>query len=122
MAMSETTEQEMREVTKKRGRPKRRDNVLPVTVDKDEAAIHNPAKVNIAALQTKVATYEQLIQSYKARINSLENKMNGMVLEYNARLKYMKECIEHAYTSILFAENAAKPITKIRTEAHDDQF
>lgn len=122
MAMSETTTQKMREAPKRRGRPKKGNDVLPVTADKDEAAVYTPAKVNIAALQTKVATYEQLIQSYKARINSLENKMNGMVLEYNARLKYMKECIEHAYTSILFAENAAKPITKIKTEAHDDQF
>lgn len=106
MALSEATKQKMREAAKRRW-----------AKEKNKASAGSK---EIDILQAKVATYEQLIQSYKARINTLENKMNGMVLEYNTRLKYMKECIEHAYTSILFAENAAKSITKIKSEAQND--
>lgn len=58
------------------------------------------------ALENKILEYEKLCKSYADRETNANKNLQRAALEYNARVKYMQDCVRHAYTSIQFAVNA----------------
>ena len=63
-------------------------------------------------LEAKIAQYEKLISSFAEKENQSKVALQRATLEYNARLKYMSDCVKHAYQSIQFAANAINPEDK----------
>lgn len=57
-------------------------------------------------LENKILEYEKLCKSYAEREANANKGLQRAALEYNARVKYMQDCVRHAYTSIQFAVNA----------------
>lgn len=62
------------------------------------------AKLNTA--ENKNAELEKICKSYAEQANNASNALQKMALEYDARTKYMLDCVKHAYLSIQFAVNA----------------
>lgn len=58
------------------------------------------------ALELKMLEYEKLCKNYAEKENSARKDLQNAALEYNARVKYMLDCVRHAHTSIQFAVNA----------------
>jgi hypothetical protein len=63
-------------------------------------------------LELKIEQYEKLIASFAERENQSKGALQRATLEYNARIKYMLDCVKHAYQSIQFAANAINPEEK----------
>ena len=57
-------------------------------------------------LENKILEYEKLCKSYAEREANANKDLQKAALEYNARVRYMQDCVRHAYTSIQFAVNA----------------
>ena len=62
------------------------------------------AKLN--ASENKNTELEKICKSYAEQANNASNTLQKMALEYDARTKYMLDCVKHAYLSIQFAANA----------------
>lgn len=52
---------------------------------------------------------KQLCKSYATSAEVTERNLQRATLEYNARTKYMLDCVKHAYTSMQFSVNAIEP-------------
>ena len=69
-------------------------------------------KVALALVANATLQYEKLISSFAEKENQSKVALQRATLEYNARLKYMSDCVKHAYQSIQFAANAINPEDK----------
>ena len=67
---------------------------------------------HVQELEAKIAQYEKLISSFAEKENQSKVALQRATIEYNARLKYMSDCVKHAYQSIQFAANAINPEDK----------
>ena len=63
-------------------------------------------------LKAKVAQYEKLCQSFANQADQSTKQIQAITLEYNARTKYMLDCVKHAYMSMQFAVNAVNKTQK----------
>ena len=58
------------------------------------------------ALENKIADLENICKTYAIKEKQATEALNRSTLEYNARIKYMLECVRHALISMQFAMNA----------------
>lgn len=63
------------------------------------------------ALENRLAEMEKLCKTYAEKENAAQLNLQKAALEYNARIKYMQDCVRHAYTSMQFAANAVSTDT-----------
>lgn len=63
-------------------------------------------------LKAKVAQYEKICQSFANQADQSTKQIQAITLEYNARTKYMLDCVKHAYMSMQFAVNAVNKTQK----------
>lgn len=76
------------------------------TVQPDYATMYNEAVKQLTTEVAKNAELEKICKSYAEQANNASNALQKMALEYDARTKYMLDCVKHAYLSIQFAINA----------------
>lgn len=69
-------------------------------------AMYHDAMKQLDAANTKNAELEKICKSYAEQANNANKALQTMALEYDARTKYMLDCVKHAYLSIQFATNA----------------
>ena len=56
-------------------------------------------------LENKVTEYEKLCKSFSEQATAAKNALQNATLEYDARVKYMLDCVRHAYISIQLSAN-----------------
>lgn len=69
-------------------------------------AMYHDAMKQLETANAKNAELEKICKSYAEQANNAANSLQKMALEYDARTKYMLDCVKHAYLSIQFAVNA----------------
>lgn len=116
-AFRETTSQRMKEYWARKRAAIARANVVPTTPNVVEIAKALPAEPNYKKLyhdamtelkqvKAKNEQYEQLIKSYAENIQNTTNALKKATLEYDARIKFMLDCVRHCYTSMQLAAEA----------------
>ena len=65
-------------------------------------------KATVEQFKAQITEIQKICQSYAQKAADAENLLKQATLEYNARTKYMLDCVKHTYLSIQFAEAAAK--------------
>lgn len=56
-------------------------------------------------LESKITEYEKLCKSFSEQATASKNALQNATLEYDARTKYMLDCVRHAYISIQLSAN-----------------
>ena len=80
-----------------------------IEANKDNLATeYKQMKAAYETLTAKYAEMQKICQSYATRATKAEELLQRATLEYNARTKYMLDCVKHAYLSIQFAEASAE--------------
>ena len=74
----------------------------------DYKALYTAECAKTKALENKVIEFEKLCKAYAERERQANSTLQRATLEYNARVKYMIDCIRHAYLSVQLAENASE--------------
>ena len=75
-------------------------------VQPDYKTMYENAMQQLNTANAKNAELEKICKSYAEQANNTSNALQKMALEYDARTKYMLDCVKHAYLSIQFATNA----------------
>lgn len=75
-------------------------------VQPDYRAMYEDAMKQLETANVKNVELEKICKSYAEQANNAANSLQKMALEYDARTKYMLDCVKHAYLSIQFAVNA----------------
>ena len=68
--------------------------------------MYHDAMKQLDAANAKNTELEKICKSYAEQANNANKALQTMALEYDARTKYMLDCVKHAYLSIQFATNA----------------
>lgn len=61
---------------------------------------------NNKVLLIKLEEYDKIMKSLAEKASQAHNTLKSATLEYNARIKYMLDCVKHAYMSMNFAAKA----------------
>lgn len=75
-------------------------------VQPDYKTMYEDAMKQLETANAKNVELEKICKSYAEQANNAANSLQKMALEYDARTKYMLDCVKHAYLSIQFAVNA----------------
>lgn len=76
--------------------------------DNNWQALYEDAQKTINTLTAKIEQYEQICASYAKKENEYKMTLQRAAIEYDARVKYIADCIKHAYLSTQFAINSQK--------------
>lgn len=76
------------------------------TIQPDYKTMYEDTVKQLNAANAKNVELEKICKSYAEQANNASNALQKMALEYDARTKYMLDCVKHAYLSIQFATNA----------------
>ena len=102
--MSETKKVTIPEAIKK---TKEAAEAKPNTVTPDWQALYTEECAKNKALENKATEFEKLCKSYAERERQATEALQRATLEYNARVKYMLDCVRHAHISMQFAVTAS---------------
>lgn len=98
--MTETKKTTVSEALKK-ARETATVNENTIAPDYQELYVNESAKNK--ALENKVAELEKLCKTYAEKERKATEALQRATLEYNARVKYMLDCVRHAHISMQFA-------------------
>lgn len=73
------------------------------TIEPDYRKLYTEECAKNKALENKVTEFEKLCKSYSERERQAIEALQRATLEYNARVKYMLDCVKHAHISMQFA-------------------
>lgn len=59
-------------------------------------------------LENKIAEYEKICKAFSEKANQANQALQSATMEYNARVRYMLDCVKHAYISIQLSNNTEK--------------
>ena len=85
---------------------KRAAKMIAEETQPDYKTMYENAIKQLSAANAKNTELEKICKSYVEQANNATNSLQKMALEYDARTKYMLDCVKHAYLSIQFAVNA----------------
>ena len=77
------------------------------TLTPDYKTLYTEECAKNKALENKIIEYEKLCKSYSERERQAVETLQRATIEYNARIKYMLDCVKHAHISMQFAVAAA---------------
>lgn len=76
------------------------------TIEPDYKKLYTEECAKNRALENKLAEFEKLCKSFSERERQAVEALQRATLEYNARVKYMLDCVKHAHISMQFATTA----------------
>lgn len=78
----------------------------PNTIEPDYKKLYTEECAKNKALENKLVEFEKLCKSFSERERQATEALQRATLEYNARVKYMLDCVKHAHISMQFATTA----------------
>jgi mRNA degradation ribonuclease J1/J2 len=82
-------------------------NTVPVVTDEpDYKKLYLEAIARNNALEAQLTEFDKICKSYAERERQANQALQKATIEYNARIKYMLDCVKHAHISMQFATMA----------------
>ena len=101
--MTDTKKTSVAEVVKKV-----KEESKPNTITPDWQALYTEEHAKNVTLENKVTEFEKLCKSYAEKEHQAVEALQRATIEYNARIKYMLDCVKHAHISMQFAVAASE--------------